>query len=208
MKLTQKLNPIQLIFLFTLIAVGCTSGSSKPIKRFETIQPTHKTNNRLNPTKTDTLSAYLSRYTVDSVGFTFDSIQVEGSAHFLDRFTDAKKPRFSHFRLFDASEQTFIGEWKFKDSSARKNALFNWLDHFGPQEKQIEWYGKKKISSENTLILVNKTSIIQVNSTERIATKKWQKYQKYYFPKDTTILIIEQIKGKPCQWSKPKYPIK
>jgi hypothetical protein len=208
MKLTQKLNTIHLIFLFTLIAVGCTSGSSKPIKRFETIQPTHKTNNRLNSTKTDTLRAYLSRYTMDSVGFTFDSIQVEGSAHFLDRFTDAKKPRFSHFRLFDASEQTFIGEWKFKDSSARKNALFNWLDHFGPQEKQIEWYGKKKISSENTLILVNKTSIIQVNSTERIATKKWQKYQKYYFPKDTTILIIEQIQGKPCQWSKPKYPIK
>jgi hypothetical protein len=191
-----------------LLTVGCASGSTKPIKRFEAIQPTHQNNNRLNATKPDTLSAYLSRYTMDSIGFTFDSIYVEGSAHFLDRFTDVKNPRFSHFRLSDESGQTFIGEWKFKDSSARKNALFNWLDHFGPQEKQIEWYGKKKISTENTLILVNKTSIIQVSSMKRIETKKWEKYQTYYFPKDSTILVIEQIQGKPCKWSKPKSSIK
>lgn len=208
MKLTKKLNAVRLIILMMLLTVGCTSGSTKPTKRFEAIQPTHQNNNRLNATKPDTLSAYLSRYTMDSVGFTFDSIYVEGSAHFLDRFTDVKKPRFSHFILSDASGQTFIGEWKFKDSSARKNALFNWLDHFGPQEKQIEWYGKKKISTENTLILVNKTSIIQVSSMKRIETKKWEKYQTYYFPKDSTILVIEQIQGKPCKWSKPKSPIK
>lgn len=208
MKLTKKLNAVRLIILLMLFTVGCTSSSNRPIKRFEAIQPTHQNNNRLNATKPDTLSAYLSRYTMDSVGFTFDSIYVGGSAHFLDRFTDVKNPRFSHFILSDASGQTFIGEWKFKDSSARKNALFNWLDHFGPQEKQIEWYGKKKISTENTLILVNKTSIIQVSSMKRIETKKWEKYQTYYYPKDTTILVIEQIQGKPCKWSKPKSPIK
>lgn len=208
MKLTKKLNAVQLIILIMLLTVGCTSGSTKPIKRFEAIQPTHEKNNQLNAAKLDTLSAYLARYTTDSIGFTFDSIRLDGSAHFLDRFTDAKKPRFSHFQLSDASGQTFFGEWKFKDSNARKNALFNWLDHFGPQEKQIEWYGKKKISTDNTLILVNKTSIIQVNSTKRIETRKWEKYQTYYYPKDTIILVIEQIQGKPCKWSKPKSPIK
>lgn len=204
MKLTKKHIAFRLIILGVAFTVGCTSRTTKPIKNFESIQPKHKKNNRLNAVKNDTLSSYLARYTADSVGFLFDSIFIDEDAHFLDRFTDSKKQKFSHFRLSDGPGQTFVGEWKFKDSNARKNALFNWLDHFGPQEKQIEWYSKHKISTVNTLILVNKTSIIQVSSMKRIETKKWEKYQSFYYPKDTTILVIEQIKGKPCIWSKPK----
>jgi hypothetical protein len=86
---------------------------------------------------------------------------------------------------------------------ARKNALFNWLDHFGPEEKQLTWFGRSKISSENMLILINKTSIIQVNSTTTLEVKKWLNYQKYSNPKDSTILIIEQAKGKLCRWIRP-----
>jgi hypothetical protein len=194
---------ITLLFIGAL-SVSCSNHSKDKVAAFEDIRPDYKKKETTSHKNQDTLIPYLTRYTNDSVGLVFDSIQLNQRLHFLDRFSNGKKPNITHFELSNSSGKTFVGEWKFKDTLARKNALFNWLDHFGPDEKQITWFGRREISSENMLILINKTSIIQVNSASKLDVKKWITYQKYSFPKDSTILIIEQAKGKLCRWTIPK----
>ena len=204
----MKANHTSLFYITLLIigslSVSCSNQSKDKVAAFEDIRPDYKKKETTSHKNQDTLLPYLTRYINDSVGLVFDSIQLDERLHFLDRFSNEKKPNRNHFELSNSSGKTFVGEWKFKDTLARKNALFNWLDHFGPDEKQITWFGRKEISSENMLILINKTSIIQVNSASKLDVKKWITYQKYSFPKDSTILIIEQAKGKLCRWTIPQ----
>jgi hypothetical protein len=194
---------ITLLFIGAL-SVSCSNQSKDKVAAFEDIRPDYRKKEITSRTKQDTLLPYLTKYINDSVGLVFDSIQLDTRRHFLDRFSNGKKPNSTHFNLINSSGKTFVGEWKFKDTLARKNALFNWLDHFGPNERQITWFGRRVISSENMLILINKISIIQVNSTSKLEVKKWITYQKYSNPKDSTILIIEQAKGKLCRWTIPQ----
>jgi hypothetical protein len=204
----MKANHTSLFYITLLIigslSVSCSNQSKDKVAAFEDIRPDYKKKETTSHKNQDTLLPYLTRYINDSVGLVFDSIQLDERLHFLDRFSNGKKPNRNHFELSNSSGKTFVGEWKFKDTLARKNALFNWLDHFGPDEKQITWFGRREISSENMLILINKTSIIQVNSASKLDVKKWITYQKYSFPKDSTILIIEQAKGKLCRWTIPQ----
>jgi hypothetical protein len=186
------------------LSVSCSNHSKDKVAAFEDIRPDYTRKEITSRTNQDTLLPYLTGYINDSVALEFDSIQLDQRLHFLDRFSNGKKPNRTHFELSNSSGKTFVGEWKFKDTLARKNALFNWLDHFGPDERQITWFGRRAISSENMLILINKTSIIQVNSTSKLEVKKWITYQKYSNPKDSTILVIEQAKGKLCRWTIPQ----
>ena len=194
---------ITLLFIGAL-SVSCSNHSKDKVAAFEDIRPDYTRKEITSRTNQDTLLPYLTGYINDSVALEFDSIQLDQRLHFLDRFSNGKKPNRTHFELSNSSGKTFVGEWKFKDTLARKNALFNWLDHFGPDERQITWFGRRAISSDNMLILINKTSIIQVNSTSKLEVKKWITYQKYSNPKDSTILIIEQAKGKLCRWTIPQ----
>ena len=204
----MKANHTSLFYITLLfiggLSVSCSNQSKDKVAAFEDIRPDYKKKETTSHKNQDTLIPYLTRYTNDSVGLVFDSIELDERLHFLDRFSNGKKPNITHFELSNSSGKTFVGEWKFKDTLARKNALFNWLDHFGPDEKQITWFGRREISSENMLILINKTSIIQVNSASKLDVKKWITYQKYSNPKDSTILIIEQAKGKLCRWTIPQ----
>jgi hypothetical protein len=204
----MKANHTSLFYITLLfiggLSVSCSNQSKDKVAAFEDIRPDYKKKETTSHKNQDTLLPYLTRYTNDSVGLVFDSIKLGERLHFLDRFSNGKKPNITHFELSNSSGKTFVGEWKFKDTLARKNALFNWLDHFGPDERQITWFGKRAISSENMLILINKISIIQVNSASKLDVKKWMTYQKYSNPKDSTILIIEQAKGKLCRWTIPQ----
>lgn len=203
----MKAHPTSLFYI-TLLFIGalsarCSNHSKDKVAAFDDIRPNKTKKETSSPTEQDTLLPYLARYKNDSVALAFDSIRVDQRLHFLDRFSNGKQPNKTRFELSNRAGRTYVGEWKFKDTLARKNALFNWLDHFGPEEKQLTWFGRSKISSENMLILINKTSIIQVNSATPLEVKKWLKYQKYSNPKDSTILIIEQAKGKLCRWTRP-----
>ncbi|MFM7595210.1 MAG: hypothetical protein ACKO4Y_03430 [Flavobacteriales bacterium] len=201
---------LQASFLFIMLciigalSISCSTKSSDKTATLEDIRPTKNKKEHIAQPENDTLIPYLKRFNNDSVALAFDSIRIDESLHFLDRFSNGKTPNNSHFILSNLSGKTYLGEWKFKDTIARKNALFNWLDHFGPEEKQIGWYGRSKISSDHMLILINKFSIIEVRSSNKLDQKKWLNYQVYCNPKDSTLLIIEQVKGKLSSWTKPK----
>lgn len=194
------------------IAIGamalcaCSSKSEANNKRFEDIQPKRTQTHRKQLAKQDTLDPYLMKYTNDSVGFNFDAIEVDETAHFLDRFPHTKGQYPTRFVLREGEKSMYVGEWKFKDSNTRINALFNWLDHYGPNNQQLEWFERQKISKENVLILINSTSIVEINSSGKINRKQWERYQRYSYPTDSIRIIIEQRTGQSCRWTFPKTP--
>ena len=194
------------------IAIGamalcaCSSKSEAKNKRFEDIQPKRTQTHRKQLAKQDTLDPYLMKYTNDSVGFNFDAIEVDETAHFLDRFPHTKGQYPTRFVLREGEKSMYLGEWKFKDSNTRINALFNWLDHYGPNNQQLEWFERQKISKENVLILINSTSIVEINSSGKINRKQWERYQRYSYPTDSIRIIIEQRTGQSCRWTFPKTP--
>ena len=194
------------------IAIGamalsaCSSKSEENNKRFEDIQPKRTQTHQKQLAKQDTLAPYLLKYTNDSVGFHFDAIEVDETAHFLDRFPHPKGQYPTRFVLREGEKSMYVGEWKFKDSNTRINALFNWLDHYGPNNQQLEWFERQKISKENVLILINSTSIVEINSSGKINRKQWERYQRYSYPTDSIRIIIEQRTGQSCRWTFPKTP--
>ncbi len=187
-----------------LAIVACSNKSERKNQKFEDIQPKHIQKPSKKKTSQDTLAPYLLKYTNDSVGFTFDAIKIDQTAHFLDRFPHPKGQYPTHFELLDGQNSIFVGEWKFKDSNTRVNAFFNWLDHYGAKDSQLEWFKRQKLSNENVLILINNTSIIEINSNNMINRKKWEHYQYYSNPEDSIRIIIEQRKGQLCRWTIPK----
>lgn len=192
-----------------LVIIGLVSCSSKPKKHvvsFDKIQP--KTNHIPSKNKlvNDTLGLYLVKFNQDSVALGFDSIQIDNSLLFLDRFIVKQQQPYSRLILKNKVATVWFGEWKFKDTLSRKNAFFNWLDHFGPSEIQLDWLGREKICQAHLLILVNKQSIIQIISSQRIDSKSWEAYQRINHPTDSLRIKIEQLKGKSCKWIYPTNP--
>lgn len=194
-------NFVKVFVLFLLgIGLGCSPEKKKGITKFEDIRPKHANKTQANQSNEDTLSAYLNPFNQEKVSLNFDSIYLNNEIHFLDRFIDKSNQGLNHFILKKNNSECRFGQWKFKDSTARKNALFNWLDHFGPSSVQVELNSKKNICNAHLLILINKKSIIEIISPQPIEIKKWIDFQRITDPKDSLVLRIEQRKGKSCQW--------
>lgn len=202
----RTLKFIWSIALGAMTLLACSSRSEENKQRFEDIQPKRTQTHKKTLAKQDTLTPYLLKYTNDSVGLNVEAIEVDARAHFLDRFPHPKGQYPIHFVLREGKKSTYVGEWKFKDSNTRINALFNWLDHYGPNAQQLEWFERQKISKENVLILINSTSILEINSAGSINRKLWERYQRYSYPSDSIRIIIEQRAGQSCRWTKPKMP--
>ena len=205
-------TPLRTLKFTWSIAIGvvalcaCSSKSEEKNKRFEDIQPKRTQKHQKQSTIQDTLAPYLLKYTNDSVGFSFDAIEVNMTAHFLDRFPHPKGQYPKRFVLREGQKSMYVGEWKFKDSNTRINALFNWMDHYGPNNQELEWFKRQIISKENVLILINSTSIVEINSRTKINRKQWERYQRYSYPTDSIRIIIEQGTGQLCRWTLQKTP--
>jgi hypothetical protein len=91
----------------------------------------------------------------------------------------------------------------FKDTIRTKNALYNWLDCFGPSCKSIKVSEKKNFQRDYMLMLVNDTSITYVSSPVKIDFKSWLTY----FEKleiENWRLMLEQNAGGKATWSQIK----
>lgn len=145
-----------------------------------------------------TTSIDLSPWNHDSVHLSIESASVIESNHFLNRF--AVQKRRERFELKTTHEIMYFERWEFEDSTSRRRAAFNWFDHFGPDQKSLPWMKRVKLSEGNHLILINRKSILEIQSKESINSKAWINYQRFNFPKDSIVYQIEQIQGKKCQW--------
>ena len=108
----MKANHTSLFYITLLIigslSVSCSNQSKDKVAAFEDISPDYKKKETTSHKNQDTLLPYLTRYINDSVGLVFDSIQLDERLHFLDRFSNGKKPNRNHFELSNSSGKTLL----------------------------------------------------------------------------------------------------
>jgi hypothetical protein len=116
---------------------------------------------------------------------------------FPDRFTPKSIQKLS---LQFKEDAVFFGQWTFKDSIKTMNALFNWMDCFGPKCKSIKYLQPAKFQAESMVIFVNDTSITYLSSTIKLDKVQWQQYLETNNGVDFWDLVIVQKKNGKAEW--------
>lgn len=196
------------ILFFLTVLWSCQNESNKPIN-FEDVRPRTTYKPALKKGTEDTLFKVLDAFNNDSLKLTFSSLKRDLKPHFLDRFSTELSgskvlQRFTKWILFEQKDSTQFGQWFFKDSIQCKNARYNWLDHYGAQNKSINMFESTKLDNQDVLILFNTKSITSIRSTKAINSKNWVANQRLTFPKDSTQFLLIQKNGKLCSWERKK----
>lgn len=189
--------------LLVLIA-SCNSEPNSPSVDYETLRPKSKEPRRSKQRLKDTINVDLSCFNQDSVALGILSAHVIDTVHFLDRFTS--KTEIQHILLKRKNAEFVFETWRFRDSIARKNAVFNWLDRFGEHEISVNWLKPVNLGRKPCLILFNERSVISVTSTSKLSVPQWINYQRVNFPKDSVRYVLTGMPNKKCQWYRALTP--
>lgn len=116
---------------------------------------------------------------------------------FPDRFV----PRsIQKLKLQFKEDGMFYGQWIYKDSIKTMNALFNWLDCFGPKCKSLKYLQSANFQKEELLIFLNDTSITYISSPLKLDKSLWQQYLEKDRKIEAWDLVIAQRKGGKASW--------
>lgn len=188
----------QLILCFMVALISCKQNRNEATLDYDKIRPKPSNPTNQQQGETDSLQIDLQCFNRDSVQLAIQMAQAFDTAHFLNRFTDKEQRKFLTLKT-NHTEITF-GAWKFRDSLQRKNAVFNWLDHFGEKEISVQWLKATPLGKRHQLILINASSIIELNSPSKLEIVDWVNYQRFNFPKDSLRFLISSTPNKKCQW--------
>lgn len=109
----------------------------------------------------------------DKIGIQVMEIDSIDEPMFPDRFI----PRRTNKLALQLKEDLIVYcQWSFKDSIHTKNALYNWIDCFGPKCKSIKLGQKANFQKDNFVMFVNDTSITYISSRINISAEDWMKY--------------------------------
>lgn len=109
----------------------------------------------------------------DSVGIAVMEIDSIIEPLFPDRFTPRNKKKLT---LQLKENPIIFCQWTFKDSTRTKNALYNWIDCFGPNCKSIKYGQKVNFQKDNFILLENDTSLTYISSPIKLDVDDWLKY--------------------------------
>jgi hypothetical protein len=116
---------------------------------------------------------------------------------FPDRFLPKSIQKLTlHFK----EDAVFFGQWTFKDSMKTMNALFNWMDCFGPKCKSLKYLESASFQSDALLLFVNDTSLTYISASIPLDEKKWQLYLKESHGIALWDLVIVQKKQRKANW--------
>lgn len=189
-----------------VLITSCNSEPNSPSVDFETLRPKSKEPRPSKQRLKDTINVDLSCFNQDSVALGIMNAQAMDTAYFLDRFVSLQD--MQHWRLKTVSGEYHFGSWTFRDSVKRKNAVFNWLDHFGDREISVPWLKPVNLGLKYYLILFNDRSVVALSGSTKPAMKQWLNYQRFNFPKDSLRYVLTSIPNKKCQWYKSITPKK
>ena len=193
----MKWYSILLCLTFLILVTRCHSGEKETIRNFD---PTKKIKSEVeekNNQQVDSLLFWKQRYQSDSVKINFDSLQASFTRHFLDRF-NAK--HIIKNKLFQGGDSLLHFRWSFSDTTATKNAFYNWLDCYGTTCRSIKLYEPFKIEKQSTLIFLNQYSISYIRGKQNLSKESWINFEKTVFPTDSLFLLIVQQPGKNALW--------
>ena len=193
----MKWYSILLCLTFLILVTRCHSGDKETIRNFD---PTKKIKSEVeekNNQQVDSLLFWKQRYQSDSVKINFDSLQASFTRHFLDRF---KAKQIIKNKLFQGGDSLLHFRWTFGDTTATKNAFYNWLDCYGTTCRSIKLYEPFKIEKQSTLIFLNQYSISYIRGKQNLSKESWINFEKTVFPTDSLFLLIVQQPGKNALW--------
>lgn len=150
-----------------------------------------------------------TKESIDTIDFKFDQsaanelgMNLSGLKFFnLPLLPDRFSPKSSNkLVLMQEADSTVFCQWVFKDSLKTMNALFNWLDCFGPKCKSIKYRFNENFQSEHMLIFVNDTSITYISSEQILSEKDWQSYFETVHRIEDWENVIIQKAGRKAVW--------
>lgn len=104
-----------------------------------------------------------------------------------------------HFE-WNGSRYSFFA-WQYEDTVLPSNALYNWMDCFGPECKEITWSGTENISNtESIRILKGQNHLVYLTSRERTDFKVLDNWLNVLFPEEEWRTEIVQQKGREVKW--------
>lgn len=186
--------------------ISCQNDADSTSVEYEKIRPKTSKEKKTNQPARDSTTVDLVCFNQDSVALGISDAHVMDTACFLDRFTS--KHAVVHLKLIASNGEFVYGSWSFRDSIARKNAVFNWLDRFGEREISVPWLKSVNLGAKHHLILFNDRSIVAVTGSTKPSMKQWLNYQRFNFPKDSVRYVLASIPNKKCLWYKAITPKK
>jgi hypothetical protein len=193
----MKWYSILLCLTFLILVTRCHSGDKETIRNFDPTKKIKSAVEEKNGQQADSLLFWEQRYRSDSVKINFDSLQASFTRHFLDRF-NAK--HFIKNKLFQSGDSLLHFRWTFGDTTATKNAFYNWLDCYGTACRSIKLYEPFKMEKQATLIFLNQYSISYIRGKQNLSKEAWINFEKTVFPTDSLFLLIVQQPGKNALW--------
>jgi hypothetical protein len=187
---------------FLVLLVGaCQESNKEKVVEMEDVITIPKDEKRVKSDPVnDSLSTLISLMHAEKSGIRISSLAPILNPMFPDRFAPSKTRKLV---LNPGKDSVIYCQWVFKDTIRTKNALYNWLDCFGPSCKSIKVSEKKNFQRDYMLMLVNDTSITYVSSPVKIDFKSWLTY----FEKleiENWRLMLEQNAGGKATWSQIK----
>jgi len=104
-----------------------------------------------------------------------------------------------HFELNGLTFSFFA--WEYADSVLSSTALYNWLDCFGDDCKEVSWSSTENISRvESIRILKGQNHLVYLTSQERTDFKVLDTWLNVLFPEEEWRTEILQPKGRAVIW--------
>jgi hypothetical protein len=194
----MKISGVLLSFLILCLSVLNACGEKpKQVKNLDDIRPKSEGKERIKETKEskDTLLPYLTSYTQDSVLLEIEGIKPIELTHFINRFQPTKKFAFI-LQQKDSTTNIEHFSWEFKDSSATKNAFYNWLDI----EKSSKVFAPKSLSKLFFTALITEKHIDFFYSKKKMDIPKLMRYVKFNRNTETYKFIIIQKRNSKAIW--------
>lgn len=169
----------------------------KSVKNLDDIRPKSEGKDRVLKSKVekDTLLPYLKSYTQDSVLIEIERITPIELTHFINRFQPTKKFAFT-LQQKDSTTNIEHFSWEFKDSTATKNAFYNWLDI----EKSSKVLAPKSLSKDFFTALITEKNIDFFFSKKKMDIPKLMRYVKFNRNTETYKFIIIQKRNSKAIW--------
>ena len=194
----MKIHGLFFCFLFLCLRFLNACGENpKSVKNLDDIRPKSESKDRVLKTKIekDTLLPYLKSYTQDSVLLEIERITPIELTHFINRFQPTKKFAFT-LQQKDSTTNIEHFSWEFKDSTATKNAFYNWLDI----EKSSKVLASKSLSKDFFTALITEKNIDFFYSKKKMDIPKLMRYVKFNRNTETYKFIIIQKRNSKAIW--------
>ncbi len=189
-----------LIYSFGLLALTACREEEPEILDFSDIVATSdrygEDSLQVNDSNPEDTLAYLLKGLKES-GISATSVDPVLELTFPDRFGPKRAKKF---QFAVAGDTIRYSEWYYGDSTRVMNALYNWIDCFGPKCKSVYMKERVNMQPKPFKMLVGDTTLVFIEAETSLDFEQWDDYMESLgYGKDWN-LVIEQVKGSRARW--------